>query len=113
MHEMSLAEGVLTVLETQSQQQGFKRVKQVWLKIGELAGVEVSSLTFCLDVVLKDSLADGAVVHVIREAGRGWCLRCSESVEVGARFDPCPKCGGYQIQITGGDEMQVMELEVD
>lgn len=41
MHEMSLAEGVLTLLETQAQQQNFKRVKQVWLRIGALAGVEV------------------------------------------------------------------------
>ena len=113
MHEMSLAEGVLTLLETQAQQQNFKRVKQVWLRIGALAGVEVSSLTFCLDVVLQGSLADGAVVHVLHEAGRGWCLPCGEAVTVANRFDACPKCGGYQIQITGGDEMQVVELEVD
>ena len=26
---------------------------------------------------------------------------------------PAPKCGGYQLQVTGGAEMRVKELEVE
>lgn len=113
MHEMSLAEGVLQVLEDQARAQGFRRVKQVWLRIGELAGVDVDALTFCLDIVSQDTLADGAVFHVVREPGQGWCLACSQAVAVHCRYDGCPHCGSHQIQVTGGDEMQVGELEVE
>jgi len=42
MHEMSLAEGIVQLLEDQARAQDFSRVKQVWLSIGELAGVEVA-----------------------------------------------------------------------
>ncbi|GAH74778.1 unnamed protein product, partial [marine sediment metagenome] len=38
---------------------------------------------------------------------------CSESVEIKQRYEPCPSCGGYQLQVTGGEEMRVRELEVD
>jgi hydrogenase nickel incorporation protein HypA/HybF len=113
MHEMSLAEGILQVLEDQAQIQHYRRVKQVWLHIGELAGVDVEALTFCLDIVSRDSLADGAAYHIVRTPGRGWCLICSHEVELHARYDGCPQCGRFQIQVTSGDDMQVGELEVE
>lgn len=112
MHELSLCEGILQVLEQESRKQGFERVKQVWLEIGRLAGVEIDALRFSFDVVVRDTLADGATLEIIELPGTAWCLHCAESVEVGRRFDACPQCGSYQIQITGGDEMKIKELEV-
>ena len=41
MHEMSLAEGVLQLIEDSARQKSFTRVVAVWLEIGELAGVDV------------------------------------------------------------------------
>jgi hydrogenase nickel incorporation protein HypA/HybF len=34
-------------------------------------------------------------------------------VRVAQRFDACPDCGGYQLQVTGGDELRIKELEVE
>lgn len=113
MHEMSLAEGIVQLLEEHAHTQQFRRVKQIWLQVGELAGVEPEALTFCLDVVLRGSLADGAQVHLLREPGRGWCLACSQEVPIHARFDACPCCGRHQVQVTGGEELRVAELEVE
>jgi hydrogenase nickel incorporation protein HypA/HybF len=112
MHEMSLAEGVLQVLEDQARTQHFARVKQVWLHIGELAGVDVDALTFSLEIISRDSIADGAQIHVVPVPGQGWCLECSKQIVLHARYDGCPHCGGYQVQVTGGDEMRIGELEV-
>ena len=53
MHEMSLCEGILQVLEDQAEVQQFSRVKAVWLEIGALAGVEPSAMTFSFDVVCR------------------------------------------------------------
>ncbi|MCG7980654.1 MAG: hydrogenase maturation nickel metallochaperone HypA, partial [Candidatus Thiodiazotropha endolucinida] len=30
-----------------------------------------------------------------------------------ARYEACPECGSYQLQVTGGDEMRIKELEVE
>ncbi len=113
MHEMSLCQGILQVIEAESQKQGFDSVKNVWLEIGDLAGVEVESLLFCFDAVTRDSLADQAKLNIINTPGSAWCLKCAETVNVKQRFDECPQCGSYQLQITGGDEMRIKELEVE
>jgi hydrogenase nickel incorporation protein HypA/HybF len=113
MHEMALCEGILQVLEAEAPRQRFRRVKAVWLEIGALAGVEVEALRFAFDVVCRGSLAEGAALHIVDLPGQAWCLACGETVVVRSRHDPCPRCGGYQIQVTGGDEMRIKELEVE
>lgn len=113
MHEMSLCEGVLQVLQDQASSVGFNRVKTVWLEIGDLAGVDAEAMRFGFDVVVKGSVADGAALEIINLPGRAWCMTCGHEVRVSQRFDPCPDCGGYQLQVTGGDELRIKELEVE
>jgi hydrogenase nickel incorporation protein HypA/HybF len=113
MHEMSLAEGILQIVEETATQQGFKRVKEVRLEIGALAGVEVEALSFCMDVVLRGSIAEGARVELEQIAGQGYCLGCGETVTIQALYDACPMCGSYQVQATGGTEMRVKDLLVE
>ncbi len=113
MHEMSLCEGLLQVLETEAQKQGFQRVKQIWLEVGELAGVEIDALRFSFDVVIRGSLAEQARLNIERPPGKAWCMHCSTTVTVRQRFDACPDCGSYQLQVTSGDQMKIKELEVE
>ena len=60
MHEMSLAEGVLQIVEDAARSQGFSQVTAVRLEIGRLSSVEPEALRFCFDVVVRGSLAEGA-----------------------------------------------------
>jgi hydrogenase nickel incorporation protein HypA/HybF len=113
MHEMSLCEGVLQILQDHARSQGFRKVKRVWLEIGALSGVDPEAMRFGFDAVMQGTLAEGAVLEVIALSGQAWCLPCSRTVPVKARYDACPECGSYQLQITGGDEMRIKELEVE
>jgi hydrogenase nickel incorporation protein HypA/HybF len=112
MHEMALTQSVLDILQDAACSRGFTRVSKVWLEIGMLSGVEPEAMHFCFDVITKNTLAEGAVLEIIRTPGTGKCTQCGHSVEIAVRFDPCPFCGGYSIQVTGGGEMQVKNLEV-
>jgi len=100
-------------MEEQAATQKFERVKSVWLEIGPLAGVELDALRFGFEVVTRNSLAEGAKLEIIEMPGQAWCLQCSKTVPVSQRFDACPECGSYQLQITGGEELRIKELEVD
>jgi hydrogenase nickel incorporation protein HypA/HybF len=113
MHEMSLAEGVLQIIEDSAKTQNFSRVKTVWLEIGQLAGVEVEAMKFCFDAVTRDSIAQDAKLEIVEKPGQAWCLHCAETVQVQALYDACPKCGSLQVQVTGGNEMRVKELDVE
>lgn len=112
MHEMSLAEGVRTIVEESAATNGFARVRTIVLELGELAAVELDALRFCLDVVLQDTVAEGANIEVEAVAGAGWCLACAKTVPMHEIYDACPVCGGYQVQLTAGKEMRVKALDV-
>ena len=110
---MSIAESVLQIIEDTAKTEGYARVNAVWLEIGQLAGVEKESLRFCFDVVTRDSVAQDARLEIVETAGRGWCMECARSVAVTARYEPCPNCGSFQIEVTGGEELRIKELEVE
>ena len=65
MHELSLAEGVLQVIEDAARIQAFSRVTVVFLELGEHAAVERESLAFCFDVVTQGSIAEGARLEIL------------------------------------------------
>lgn len=113
MHEMALAEGVLQIIEDSARTQNFRRVRTVWLEIGQLASVEVEAMRFCFDAVVRDSIAHGARLEIIETPGQAWCMECGDTVRVQARYDACPGCGGHQLEVTGGTEMRVKELDVE
>ena len=101
------------VLEDHANSQAFNSVKTVWLEIGALSGVELDAMRFGFDAVMRDSVADGARLEIIEIPGQAWCLTCAETVPVQQRFDQCPKCGGYQLELVAGDQMRIKELEVE
>lgn len=112
MHELSLAEGVLHLIEDAARKQNFAKVITVWLEIGELSGVEVEAMKFCFDAVTRESIAEGAKLEIIGLPGTGWCMECSMTMPMIEIFGECPQCGSHQMQVTGGTEMRVKELEV-
>ncbi|MHB1374299.1 MAG: hydrogenase maturation nickel metallochaperone HypA [Thauera sp.] len=112
MHEMSLAENVREIIEDAARTQGFRRVSRVVLEIGELAAVETDALRFCLDVVLEGSVAAGAAIEWVTVPGIGWCARCAQDVPLHERYDPCPHCGAYGLEVRSGERMRVSTLDV-
>ena len=113
MHEMSLAENVREIIEDAAGAQGFRHVRRVVLEIGELAAVETDALQFCLDVVLEGSVAEGAALEFVTTPGAGWCASCAQTVALHERYDPCPHCGAYGLDVRAGAQMRVSALEVD
>lgn len=113
MHEMALAESVREIVEETARAQGARRVAGVRLEIGALAQVEVEAMRFAFDVVKRDSLAAGARLEIVETPGTAWCMRCAEPVAIARRGDGCPRCGSHQLQVTGGDRMRVIDIEID
>ncbi|SDH27043.1 hydrogenase maturation nickel metallochaperone HypA [Roseospirillum parvum] len=112
MHELSLAQGIRRILEDEAKSQGFEKVTAVWLDIGALSHADPEALEFCFAASMAGSLAEGAALHIARTPGRAWCWSCAKEVPLARRIDPCPDCGGHRLEVVGGDDMRVRELEV-
>jgi len=113
MHEMSLAEGIVRILEEQAMVQDFTRVQLVRLEIGELSQVDQEALSFSFSACILDTIAEGTRLEIVTVPGTAWCMKCGGPVTIHSREEACPDCGSYQLQVTGGDEMRVLELEVE
>ncbi len=112
MHEMSLVEGIRSIVLDQARAHGFSRVTVLRLEIGRFAGLEKPALDFAFDVVMRGSPAEGARLEIIDLPGQAMCYDCMTAVEIADRLDPCPRCGGGRLIPNGGDEMRIKDMEV-
>ncbi len=112
MHELSLAENLLQIIEESALEQQFTQVKTIWLEIGQLACVEQESLRFYFDVVKQDSVARHAALEIIGITGKALCTQCDRQFAIAAYHEACPHCGSFALQITQGDTMRIKELDV-
>ena len=113
MHEMSISEDVLRILEQNARTHGFDRVNAVYLEIGSLAGIDTQALRFSFEVVASGTLADDARLEIDAVPATAWCELCADNVTLGRRLDACPNCGSFHLTITSGDQMRVKQLEVE
>ena len=112
MHEMSLAEGIVQIVESTARANDAQTVRAEWLELGALSHVEQQALRFSFDVVTRGTVAAGARLEVVTTPGRAWCMPCGDTVDLARLGDPCPRCGSYQLQVTQGEEMRVKEIEI-
>ena len=113
MHEMSLAEGILQLVEETARRERARQVRRVVLEIGRLSLVEPEALQFCFAAVARGSIADGAALAMIDVPGTGWCPQCAATVPMAERYGVCPACGSHHLELTGGTEMRVKEIEIE
>ena len=69
MHEMSVALEVCRLAEERLGRETLPRVVTVGVEVGDTAGVEVSSLEFCLEAVLAAPPFTGAKPEITRLSG--------------------------------------------
>ena len=113
MHEMSLTESLIELIESEAAKQGFSRVRTVKLAVGALGHVDPEAMRFCFDAVARGTIVEGAQLAVSMVPGTAWCLDCARTVGVSERGAACPECGRYRLQVNGGEDLRLEELEVD
>ncbi len=112
MHELSLADGILRMVEATAARERFAQVAVLRLEAGQLAGVEVGALRFALEAIRHGTCLESARIEIDEVPGRGWCTSCAAEVPIASRADPCPRCTSYPVRVRGGDHLRVIELLV-
>ena len=113
MHELTLAERAIDIVEAAARQAEAHRVTHIRLAIGALAHVDADRLQYCCEVVSRGTLAEGAQLIIERLPGRAWCKPCNANVVLDRIGEPCPLCTGYELEITDGDQMQVLDVRIE
>ena len=112
MHEMSLCQNMMKIIEQECEKQDVSQVTDLWLEIGVLSCVEKSSLEFCFEIICRGTVADGCKLHFIDVPAQAWCWQCSTMVELSTTQASCPHCGGTHFQMQQGNELRIKEMAV-
>ena len=100
------------MVEETAARENFSRVATLRLEVGVLAGVQLQALRFALDAIAPGTCLEGSNIEFDEPPGRAWCERCMAEVLIDSRVDPCPRCNGYPVKVTGGAELRILDLLV-
>jgi len=111
VHELSIAQSMLEIIIEESNRHGLLRVNKVILQIGEFAAVVPESLTFCFDMVSRDTVAAGAMIEIQNVGARARCDKCGCSFDVENQVFVCPRCAAPVMELLSGRELSVISIE--
>lgn len=113
MHELSLAENIIQLVEQTAGQEKATRVKTVFVEVGRLAQVDVDALCFAFEVVARGGCAAGAHLAILDVEALGVCEDCGVQTAMVAMHTPCAGCGGHRLRLLSGQEMRVKGVEIE
>ena len=111
MHELSIIQSILETTVAAVQKRGENdSVESIELQIGELAGIELSTLEFLWPAAVGDTALAGAALQIERIPGKAVCSDCDASFELQFIYTPCPTCGSHFLKITQGEELRIKSI---
>lgn len=113
MHELSIAENILEIVRENFDANGGGKLRSVKVRIGELAGVIPDSLDFCFTAITKGTPLESAKLEIEKTGIVARCNDCEKESEVHGLVFKCPECKSSNISVVSGNELQVVEIEVD
>ncbi len=110
MHELAMAGAIAEVAERHA---GGRRVLAVSIRVGKLRQVVPGALRFAFELVGCGTPLAGASLQIEHVAVRGRCRACGAHRELRRLPLACEACGGVQLDLTAGEELEVLEIEVE
>jgi hydrogenase nickel incorporation protein HypA/HybF len=113
VHELSITRSMFDLVMEQAKQAGATRIKGVNIIIGDMTGVVGDCISFYMELISKETIAEGAVLNIRNVQARAQCRDCKNEFEVKEMQWVCPSCGSLSIEITAGNELIVESIEID
>jgi hydrogenase nickel incorporation protein HypA/HybF len=113
MHELTIVDSLVAAAVDEAQRRGAKRIVQINCRIGRLRQVNQQLLREVFEIARLGSAASAAVLDVTYGGTRLTCRDCAHCVDLDDwRFD-CPRCGSSNVELSGGDEIELTSLELE
>lgn len=113
MHEYSIVQSLLDSCEENAIKSSAQKVTKVVVKIGVMSGVEPELLKTAFDTFKEKTLCEEAEFIINIQPVVIKCNKClSESILKSIEYC-CPKCKETDIDILDGEEMYLMQLELE
>lgn len=102
MHEFGLCEGVLEAVKHRA---SGRTVAGIRVRCGVRHAVDPESMAQAFGLVAAGTEAAGATVDVVTVPATVTCRDCGTASDSTDQLAVCPRCGGANVEVTGGDEL--------
>jgi hydrogenase nickel incorporation protein HypA/HybF len=110
MHELALASAIVDACRRHA---GGRTVAKVEVRVGRLRQVVPDALAFGFELTAQGTVVEGAELAIEEVAVRVACRACAAETEVDAFPFACGTCGSLDVEVTSGEEFELMALELE
>jgi hydrogenase nickel incorporation protein HypA/HybF len=121
LHELSVANEIVRVAIREAEKRGAKQVKSVHLAVGRLTHLSKEQLTFCYNLLKKDTILKGSRLIITEQEPTVKCGSCGYLGPISKVADDelglwavsltCPKCG-EPVEIKEGLECRIKAIRM-
>jgi hydrogenase nickel incorporation protein HypA/HybF len=110
MHELSISRAVVDTVVAHA---AGRRVGVVTMTVGAFRQVVPDSLEFYFGIVSRGTVCEGARLEQMLVPLRLGCSGCGVEWEPDLPVFRCPGCGGSEVELLRGNELEVESIEVE
>ena len=112
MHELSLVMSVIKTISNLCEQNKWKRVLRVTLKVGHLRQIEPEIFAFAFSSATVGTALEGAEISIIEMPIIFKCHNCNKSSDTEEFKFECPNCGSVNVDLISGMELIIESIEI-
>ncbi|WP_298947779.1 hydrogenase maturation nickel metallochaperone HypA [uncultured Campylobacter sp.] len=112
MHELSIVQSLVALCEKNAAANSAKEVVHLEVRIGRLSGVEPHYLESAFEVYKTGTICENAELAITLQNVAVECKSCGFIGELSENDFTCPACGSQELEVTGGEDMHLMRLEM-
>jgi len=109
VHELSITQSIVSTVVERMRDAPIKRVK---VEIGKLSGIVPDAVHFCFEMATAGTTLEGAKLEIVEPSGKGRCRDCGTEFETSDPLPLCSACDSADIELLGGQELRIREVEV-
>jgi len=113
MHELGVTESIVNIALDKAKEAQASKIVKINIVVGELSGFVPDCIEFYFDFVSKNSIAEGAKLHFELAPAEFRCRTCSTIFHPHDTTWTCPECQSQSVEMTGGRELYVENMEVE
>lgn len=112
MHELSIAQNIIQIVNSTVEQDKLGLVEKIHLKVGLLGNVLIESLTFSYNSIVENTPLNNSRLEIEILPIKISCNDCGAINTTDDFIFCCPECKSSAINVIGGDEMIISSIKL-
>lgn len=112
MHEMSLVQNIIDIVEQEMKRHGVEQLKAINLAVGRMSAVVPEQMILCYEILTSQTPLAGTVLNIRQVPITYQCEDCREEFESEGIASRCPFCKSENLEMTFGRELRIESIEV-